>query len=278
MSTAGISSPFVFAASEGCRGRWFVSLRSDLAGDWTISPSETSWSGGTPAPKGNGSQWGLSPVFCIQYLSVTQGVQGVISGDSLMSGPGGETGDAFSAAPIRAAYDISSPYQPVCVAHMACGGHGSDIYNESLLRNIDALRPSFLVLQPLSRNDGMSQSMLDLLFARLLATSDLADSAYRARTIYQGAYPIPSVDPSNGGSREQVAAWQNVRTVLQMMEAAGALVYDGAAMIGSASAPWLYGTLFSDDGTHPNDRATELITADVHRLYASMLSQQSISR
>jgi hypothetical protein len=271
MSTAGFSYPFTFSASKGSRNRSVVSLRSDLGGDWTDNASGTCWSGATPAPSGNGSQWGLSPLFCLQYLSIVPGIQGVISGDSLMCGPGGEQGDGFSSAPIRAAYDLSALSRPICVAHMACGGTGSEVYNAALLRNIEALRPSFLVLQPLSRNDGMVQAMLDLLLAKLLATSDLAEAEYGARTIYQGAYPIPSVDPANGGSHAQIAAWNNIRGLLNTMAEAGTPVYDGASLIGDASAPWLYGRGLSDDGTHPNDLATEMLTPKVRRLIELML-------
>lgn len=271
MSTAGFSYPFTFCGSSASRNRSVVSLRSDQGGEWTEHPCGTYWSGATPAPSGNGSQWGLSPLFCLQYLSVVPGIQGVISGDSLMSGPGGEHGDSFSAAPIRAAYDLSGLSRPICVAHMACGGTGSQVYNEALLRNIDALRPSFLVLQPLSRNDGMVQPMLDLLLAKLLATSDLADAEYGARTIYQGAYPIPSVDPSNGGSDAQIAAWHNIRGILNTMAEGGTPVYDGASIIGDVSAPWIYGRGLSDDGTHPNEIATEMLTPNVRRLLELML-------
>jgi hypothetical protein len=159
------------------------------------------------------------------------------------------------------------------MANLAWGGQSSVVYADALLRNMDAIRPSLLVLQPLSRNDGMEQAKLDFLFAKLLATSDRAEIEYRARTIYQGAYPIPSVDPSNGGSRDQIAVWRNVRSLLWTMAEAGIPIYDGASVIGSASAPWIYERHFSDDGTHPNDLATEVLTPIVRQLIETMLTQ-----
>jgi len=275
MSTAGFGpDPFVHATSPGCRGRVAVSLKSDRPGDWTANPAGSAWRGATPAPQGGGSQWGLSPLLCLQYLSVVPGIQGVISGDSLMSGPGGPHGDAFSAAPIRAAYDLSSPSLPVCMAHLACGGAASSVYNDTLWRNMDALRPSFLVLQPLSRNDGMEQSRLDALFARLLATADRAATEHGASTMFQGAYPIPSVDPTVAGHGAELAAWQDIRLMLADMAAAGVPVYDAAGVMGEPAAPWRYASACSDDGTHPNDHATELATPIARALLERMLPQR----
>jgi hypothetical protein len=275
MATAGTGAdPFAYAASHACRGRVSVSLSSAASGDWTSNPAATAWHGATPAPAGNGSQWGLSPVFCLQYLSLVPGIQGVISGDSLMSGPGGPHGDGFSAAPIRAAYDLSHLSRPVCMAHLACGGAGSAVYHETLLRNLEALRPSLLVLQPLSRNDGMVPARLDALLARLLMTCDRAEAEYGARTIFQGAYPIPSVDPANGGSADEVALWHQVRATLAAMRNAGMPVDDGAALIGDAAFPWRYAAGFSDDGTHPNDAATETLTPEVRRLLEALLERR----
>ena len=134
---------------------------------------------------------GAQPLFCLQYLSVVPDIQGVIGGDSLMCGPAGPRGDGFSVAPIRAAYDLSSPSLPICVVHLACGGEASPVYNETLWLNMDALRPSFMVLQPLSRNDGMEQAQLNTLFARLLATADRAATEYRRQHNVSGRLSNP---------------------------------------------------------------------------------------
>jgi hypothetical protein len=263
MAAAGfVPDPFSYATSLGCRGRVPVNLRSGHNGDWTADPAGTSWGGAIPAPAGNGSQAGFGPVFCLQYMSLIQGVQGIVCGDSLMAGPAG-AGAAFAGAAIRAAYDLSTLSHPVCVAHMACGGVGSAVYHGSLVSNIDAIKPNFLVLQPLSRNDGMAAPNLAALFAKLSATGDLAESRCGTRTIYQGAYPIPSVDPRHGGTPDQIAAWQKVRADLANLRAP---VYDGASIIGDPGAPWLYKQGCSDDNTHPNDYGVELVSPLVRQL------------
>jgi hypothetical protein len=92
------------------------------------------------------------------------------------------------------------------VAHLAGGGAGWAVYNETPHRNLDALRPSFLVLQPLSRNDGMFPAALDALFARLLATREHAAAVWHAATIFQGAYPIPASIPRTAAMRRS-ARW-----------------------------------------------------------------------
>jgi hypothetical protein len=160
------------------------------------------------------------------------------------------------------------------MAHLGCGGEGSAVYHQALLHNLEAIRPSFLVLQPLSRNDGMVRTALDGLFAKLLMASDMADATCGARTMWQGAYPIPSVDPAEGGDAATVAVWQDVRSVLRGMEAAGAQAYDAASVIGEDAAPWCYRAECSDDRTHPNDQATELVTPLVRRLLQRMLGDE----
>jgi hypothetical protein len=56
------------------------------------------------------------------------------------------------------------------------------------------------------------------------------------------------------------------------MAEAGVPVYDGTSVIGAEAAPWLYAPGASDDGTHPNDAATEAITPAVRRLLEHMLA------
>lgn len=277
MSTACFGSdPFTYCNSHACRGRAIVNLKSDLAGDWAMNPTETPWSGLVKAPAGNGSQWAFSPVFCIQYLSVMPGVQIAISGDSLMCGPGGMDGDGFTAAPMRAAWDISTPSMPVCVAHLACGGAGSDVYHDVLLRNLPAIQPSVLILQPLSRNDGMASTVLDALLGKLLAAAQLAEVGYRARTVFQGAFPLPSVAPRGDGGSDELQLWQAMRARLTAMAASGMPVFDGASIIGDEAAPWLYQDGYSDDDAHPNDAATERLVPSVRRLLRQLIEQPAV--
>jgi hypothetical protein len=273
MATTGfVPDPFQYAASLGCRGRVPVNLRSELSGDWTGNPDGTSWGGAIRAPAGNGSQAGYGPLVCLQYMSVIPGFQGIVSGDSLMAGPAG-AGAAFAGAAIRAGYDLSALSDPICIAHMACGGAGSAVYHDCLTRNIDAIRPSFLVLQPLSRNDGMAGPNLAALFAKLAAAGVMAEAKFGTRTIYQGAYPIPSVDPRNGGTTSQVEAWEKVRADLRRPPTDVATAYDGASVIGDAAAPWLYRAGCSDDNTHPNDKGVELVTPLVRHMLQTLIGQ-----
>ncbi len=273
MATVGfVPDPFQYAASAGCRGRVPVNLRSERSGDWTDDPAGTAWGGGIPAPVGNGSQAGYSPLFCLQYMSVIPGIQGIVSGDSLMAGPGGG-GAAFAGPAIRAAYDLSTLFDPICVAHMACGGAVSSVYHQSLLSNLAAIKPSFLVLQPLSRNDGMNDASLAALSARLSAAGAMAKSNFGTRTMYQGAFPIPSVDPREGGSASQVETWQAVRSDLAVRSKHGELVYDGASVIGDAAAPWRYQAGCSDDNTHPNEGGIELITPLLRTMLLEVMGQ-----
>ena len=205
-------------------------------------------------------------------MSLVPGVQGIVSGDSLMAGPAG-AGATFAGAAIRAAYDLSTLSRPVCIAHMACGGANSTVYHQSLLSNIAAIKPGFLVLQPLSRNDGMTDAALRALFNKLAETADMARSRFGTGTLYQGAYPIPSVDPRNAGTVAQVDAWQRVRANLAILSESGTMVYDSASVISDPATPWLYRAGCSDDNTHPNDGGTELVTPLVRKLLEQLIGR-----
>ena len=58
-----------YAGTPRSRGRHIVCQAGEHSGDSTTNPSPP-WSGPFRAPLGAGTQWGISPVFCVQYLSL----------------------------------------------------------------------------------------------------------------------------------------------------------------------------------------------------------------
>ena len=195
----------------------------------------------------------IAPLFAIQYLTTSLGVQGVLNGDSLTSTP---TNDWFSTPLHRAAWDLSTPDCPIEMASMAWGSTRSDGYELMLRNNMSTLRGSFVSYQPLSRNDTFTAPGLQLLLAKALANVDVFRAHYGSAALWNIAGCIPSAD----GNARQVEAFTDMRSRLQAVaRSTGMPLIDAPAVIGQPDQPWLYRDGMSDDNTHPNFAAAEAV-------------------
>jgi hypothetical protein len=195
-----------------------------------------------------------NPVFALQYLTAAPGIQIVGNGDSLAAAP---TTDSFSTPLWRAAADLSTPSLPVAFASLAWGGTAAAVYSRLLDLNAAAFKPSLVSYQPLSRNDTFTTPGLDLLLAKALALGERFSTSMGTRLIYQGAMPEPSAD----GNGTQTGAFTAMRALLAALAVQSDVpVFDGSAVLGNATSPWLYGNAaWSDDNTHPNSIGAELV-------------------
>ncbi len=197
--------------------------------------------------------WPLAPLFAVQYLTASLGIQGVLSGDSLTAAP---TDDCFTTPLHRAAWDLSTPDQPIEIASMAWGGTNSACYETMLRNNMAALRGSFVSYQPLSRNDTFTAAGLQLLLAKALANAD--DFRMRYGTVPM--WNIPGCTPSAHGISWQTHAFTDMRSRLQALaRSSGMPLIDTPAVIGQPNLPWLYRPGMSHDDTHPNFMAAEAV-------------------
>jgi hypothetical protein len=195
----------------------------------------------------------IGPLFAIQYLTSSLGIQGVLSGDSLTAAP---TNDRYSTPLHRAAWDMSTPDMPIEFASMAWGAAGSACYDAMLRNNMPALRGSFVAYQPISRNDGFIAAALHLLLAKALANVDAFRAGYGTVALWNIAGIIPTAD----GDARQIHAFTDMRSRLQALaRSSGMPLIDAPAVIGQPEAPWLYRAGMTDDDTHPNFTAAEAI-------------------
>ncbi len=195
----------------------------------------------------------IGPLFAIQYLTSSPGIQGVLSGESLTAAP---TNDRFSTPLHRAAWDLSTPDLPIEIASMAWGAAGHAGYEVMLRNNMAALRGSFVAYQPISRNDGFVAAALHLLLAKALANVDAFRASYGTTALWNIAGIIPSAD----GNAGQIHAFTDMRSRLQALaRSSGMPLIDAPAVIGQPEAPWLYRSGMTDDDTHPNFAAAEAI-------------------
>lgn len=225
------------------RGRYFWSGCAQISGvDYADSPGETLF-----------KPWRIAPLFAIQYLTTSMGIQGVLNGESLTASP---ADDGFSTPLHRAAWDLSTPDLPVEIASMAWGGTGSACYEVMLRNNMAALRGSFVAYQPMSRNDWFTTAGLQLLLAKSLANADAFRASYGSAALWNIAGCIPTAD----GDVRQSHAFSDMRARLQALaRSSGVPLIDAPAVIGLPDLPWLYRDGMSDDGVHPNFAAAEAV-------------------
>ena len=241
----GSSGMFTETNADGLahRGRYFWTGHASTASvDFADHPTGTPF---RPRP--------IAPLFALQYLTASLGIQGVLNGNSLSSTP---TNDWFSTPLHRAAWDLSTPDLPIEVANLAWGSTGADGYEVVLRNNMPALRGSFVSYQPISRNDTFTASGLHLLLAKALANVDAFRAGYGSAAIWNIAGCIPSAD----GNVRQVHAFTDMRSRLQALaRSSGMPLIDAPAAIGQADMPWLYRDGMSDDDTHTNFAAAEAV-------------------
>jgi hypothetical protein len=225
------------------RGRQFWAGRaSNTNADYADNPAGTTF-----------RSWAIAPLFAIQYLTPSAGIQGVLNGDSLTGAP---TNDRFSTPLHRAAWDLSTPDLPIEMASMAWGSTGHAGYEVMLRDNMAALRGSFVSYQPISRNDAFIAAGLQLLLAKALANVDAFRASYGSAAIWNIAGCIPSAD----GNAAQIHAFTDMRSRLQALaRSSGVSLIDAPSVIGQADFPWLYRPGMSDDESHPNFTAVETV-------------------
>jgi hypothetical protein len=225
------------------RGRHFwVGRASTANADYADNPNGTTF-----------RPWVIAPLFAIQYLTPSPGIQGVLNGDSLTGAP---TNDRFSTPLHRAAWDLSTPDLPIEIASMAWGSTGHVGYEVTLRNNMAALRGSFVSYQTISRNDAFVAAGLQLLLAKALANADAFRACYGSAAMWNIAGCIPSAD----GNPSQIHAFTDMRSRLQALaRSSGMPLIDAPSMIGQADFPWRYRPGMSDDESHPNFAAVETV-------------------
>ena len=220
------------------------------------------WATGTDFadnPTGTGfKSSAFSPLFAIQYLTMVDGVQVVINGDSLSAAP---TTDNFSTPLHRASWDLSTPTAPIAVANLAWGGTSSTVYAPLLASNIAAMQPSVVAYQPISRNgpEASSAAGFQMLFAKNMLAASVYGQAYGSRILLNQS----GLEPSFDGNSTATTGFVDMRNRALAAAASSDVPFiDAASVIGNVAgaAPWDYLATYSDDNTHPNDVGAEAIT------------------
>jgi hypothetical protein len=190
-----------------------------------------------------------NPVFLLECDSRTPGYEILISGDSLSASP---TNDAFSSPIYRAAMARSRPTRPYAVTSFAWSSTPSSVYLRLLSTNLSTIKPSVLLGQAISRNDGSSQAALEHLSSVQRTLYNLVQSRTGARLIWNIAGGEPSWDNLPVG----ISRFAAIRDGLLK---SGAPIIDAPSVTAPAGRPWDYEPGCSDDNTHLNYNGVERI-------------------
>ncbi|HEY0182349.1 MAG TPA: SGNH/GDSL hydrolase family protein [Rhodopila sp.] len=203
---------------------------------------------------GNAFSIVYNPIYALQVMSRTAGVQIMAMGDSHI---GGDKSDAnMDPFWVKSALSLSSPKLPVMPWNTAHGGQPSATFFPLFMGNLAAGCPSIVVLQGWSANDSPPSLWYNGI-ARVLS------AAQKALTL--GALPIITTPLPRGSiAQANLAIWTDIRTRL-LNSGTSAEIFDVLPIVGNQSSPGVYdGTYLpglSTDGVHPNSAGHAALAA-----------------
>ncbi len=224
-----------FSGTPAAQGRDLI-FTYRMGQDWATAPG--------PSANVFGPS-GVSPFYCVQYLSQSRGATLLWGGDSQFAGDTSiGNADAF---PLQSALALSTPQRPLVPANYAWSGSPSLIFMPILERMLDACRPSIVVLQGWTGNDGPTSAAINAYAERVLKLV--------ARVRQLGIAPIvvtrfPRLNLAQHS--DQLALAEHWRQIQLKLSGAGTSVLDAAAILDDPARPGAYRPGFSNDGVHPN--------------------------
>jgi hypothetical protein len=147
------------------------------------------------------------------------------------------------------------------VLNLAVGAVDWGVYSASLSRNAADNQPSIVIPQIISRNGMGGASDMQQLLAMALQNAQACSALYGSALIWN----IPGCEPSWDGDATLTHGFTDMRNrLLHAASTSGVPIIDAPSVIGDVAggAPWNYlpSGIASDDGTHPNATAQELVT------------------
>jgi hypothetical protein len=224
-----------FSGTPAAQGRDLI-FTYRMGQDWATAPG----------PRANlFGPSGVSPFYCVQYLSHSRGATLLWGGDSQFAGDTSiGNADAF---PLQSALALSTPQRPLVAANYAWSGSPSLIFLPILERMLEACRPSIVVLQGWTGNDGPAPAAINAYAERVLKLVE------RVRNL--GIAPVvvtrfPRLNLAQ--HKDQLALAEHWRQVQLKLNGAGTSVLDAAAILDDPAHPGSYRPGLSNDGVHPN--------------------------
>ena len=181
----------------------------------------------------------LSPLYVVQYLTATPGLQIVMGGDSHLT--------AYNTFAFLAAIELSTPALPISFWNVAWTGKPSGVFSPILDAAVREAEPSITVIEGWSANDGMRAAPDQAYLARVREIA--------AHTQREGGVPIILKGmPRHLFGTPELASWQRVNRELAGL-VPGARVFDPLPFIEDPDRPGDWRRGMSDDQIHPNGLA-----------------------
>jgi hypothetical protein len=196
-----------YARNSASMATYDANIASGLGGRYIFESQSWQNNDFSDAPNTDGGQKGVDgfrPIVAVQYYTPSRGWQILMTGDSIAAAP---PDDNFSNTVYRACKNLSTPQAPCEWASVAWGGTSSSLYHEAFRQNVAAIRPSAVIMQPISRNDGGTLASLQMLLARAVAYATEID----ARLGFYGMFPMTT---TADGSTTNQATFTGFRTLL----------------------------------------------------------------
>jgi hypothetical protein len=193
----------------------------------------------------NQGAFGVSPFYCVQYLSKTRGATVLWGGDSHYAGD--TSIGSIDAFPLQSCLALSTPERPLAAANYAWSGSPSLIFMPILEHMLQACRPQIVILQGWTANDGPAKAAIDAYAARVMSLAD--------QVVQLGAVPVlvtrfPRINLAQRPAELALADhWRERELTLNKPTMP---VLDAPAVLDDPAHPGAYRPGLSNDSVHPN--------------------------
>jgi SAM-dependent methyltransferase len=211
-----------------------------------------------------------TPLAIVQFRTESNGIVGLVTGDSHQCGTG--TNSSFNNLLAQATTSLGRKYRgrvPFGYINCAVGGMASQQMFARLDEMLPIVRPSFAVLPGWTYNevyDGVHASQV----ANGVFLYRLSQALETCRKC--GVLPIvlsPFPRDRNSMTPDIAEAWRQLRHTILDLQPKGTMVIDCAAVLGQLKGGQLDGTYLagmSDDQIHPNDAAHARVASELVKL------------
>jgi hypothetical protein len=229
-----------------CHPRWLGSVQA-AGWEWTTRASNVDIVS-RPLAASTGQWTSFTPIVGITYLSRRLGALMVSSGDSHFDGTA--TSIAFGNFAFLTAKRVSRPgVCPVGYMNLAMGARGSNTFWPLLNRVVGALQPGLVLMESWTGNDDGASLQAEEKYWQRLTTTMRAVRSYGGVPVL--VTPLPR-DPKSMTMPMINGPWQEIRSRVLALGAAGEPVIDAGLAVGARAAHGLSGTYRTDVAVSPD--------------------------
>lgn len=180
--------------------------------DYADNPTGSGW---TSADGGSGAN---VPALSVTYMTTQPGWNMLQDGDSLSVAPGAGAnalggGGSIETPEWQACKLLSTPSAPCESANFAWGGQAFAVYGETMRQNMAAFQPSFIIAQPMTRNEpgGATLAAYQKVVSMVYSYTNASVRALPPKLAFRGALPFTT---TIDGNSSLISQWNTMRAVV----------------------------------------------------------------